>query len=687
MPDPAGNGPARPARRFGPATLRQWGEWAGLAAVAAAGAALAWWNESLTGWQRVAGWSLVGLVLAYLLRGGWVRLFGPVLFYDLVRGARRSRTYLTRCGYLALLLFFLWSVVGSQMERTVYRPQGNGYGPDPMAVREMAALAEAFFGTFMGVQFGLAVFLTPAYVAGAVAEEKERKTLEFLLATDLDSREIVLGKLAGRLGRLTLLLLTGLPVLSAVQFLGGVDPDLVLGGFAATALTVAGLAGLAILASVYARRARDAIMMAYLLVILYLALCWIGEGLVSGGVFPAGPLFPGGPTAADCLRIFAAGDPFHALSHVFSGTAGQVRQALPGVLRGYAAFYLLLTGATVTLAVLRLRPIALREAGGAARGAKRRWWRARRPVTDRPMLWKEMYHAAAPRTRVGVLLIAGLFVILSFVPPVFIVVDYVHDYFQSNTRPFYTPQLSQEFNVYVRSVGTVVACLGLLGSAVRGAAAVRVERDKDTLDALLTSPLSTHEILLAKWAGCLWGLRWPAAWLGSIYALGLVTGGLSPLALPLLSVAVFVYCGTLAAVGLWFSVVCRTTARAAVAAVFAALGMGAGHWALWLCCLPLGGHGPPDALMEFQAGLTPPFVLAAALPFGIEDHFSRGGPDGQEMILYAVVGTVCWAVVGAIVWAAVNDRFRTLTNREDVLLPEGRPLSVARAAGLPPAEK
>ncbi len=679
MPDPAGSGPARPARRFGPATLRQWGEWAGLAAVAAAGAALAWWNESLTGWQRVAGWSLLAVVLAYLLRGGWVRLFGPVLFYDLVRGARRARTYITRCGYLALLLFFLWSVVGSQMERAVYYQEGNAYGPGRPDPKQMAALAEAFFATFMGVQFGLALFLTPAYVAGAVAEEKERKTLEFLLATDLDSREIVLGKLAGRLGRLTLLLITGLPVLSAVQFLGGVDPDLVLGGFAATALTVAGLAGLAILASVHARRARDAIMMNYLLVILYLALCWLGEGLVAASVFPAGTLFPGGPTAADCVQLFAAGDPFHALSRVFSGAAGPVRTALPGVLRGYATFYLLLTGLTVTLAVVRLRPIALREAGGPKRGAKQRR-RSGRPVSDRPMLWKEMYHAAAPRTRVGVLLIAGLFVLLSFVPPVFILVDYV----QANTRPFTNPQrLASEFNMYVRSVGTTVACLGLLGAAVRGAAAVRVERDKDTLDALLTSPLSTHEILLAKWAGCLWGLRWPAAWLGSIYAMGLVTGGLSPLALPLLAAAIFVYCGTLAAVGLWYSVVCRTTARATVAAVFTALGMGVGHWALWLCCLPLGGHGPPEALMEFQAGLTPPFVLAV-LPFGLEDYSFGGGTHEQEVIVYCLVGTVCWAVVGVIVWAAVNDRFRTLTNREDVLLPEGRQPSAARAAGLPP---
>jgi len=49
----------------------------------------------------------------------------------------------------------------------------------------------------------------------AIAEEKERKTLDFLLASDLRSREIVLGKLASRLAYLTLVLLTGLPLLMA----------------------------------------------------------------------------------------------------------------------------------------------------------------------------------------------------------------------------------------------------------------------------------------------------------------------------------------------------------------------------------------------------------------------------------------------------------------------------------------
>src|SRR5438094_417338 len=82
---------------------------------------------------------------------------------------------------------------------------------------------------------------TAAYTAGAISEEKEHRTLEYLLATDLRNREIVLGKLASRLANLALLVVAGLPVLSLLQFLGGVDPDLMLATFALTGLTMASL--------------------------------------------------------------------------------------------------------------------------------------------------------------------------------------------------------------------------------------------------------------------------------------------------------------------------------------------------------------------------------------------------------------------------------------------------------------
>src|SRR5438874_2121079 len=142
------------------------------------GAILGWLSFTVLGfWIALPLWAAFGIALGVCSRQGWIKLFGPVLFYDMVRTSRRSRYAIIRIlygGFLFILLCWLMMIlqIGGRM--------GAQMGP-----RETAVLAETFFGTFMIVQLVLIALLTPAYVAGAIAEEKDRKTLEFLLATDL----------------------------------------------------------------------------------------------------------------------------------------------------------------------------------------------------------------------------------------------------------------------------------------------------------------------------------------------------------------------------------------------------------------------------------------------------------------------------------------------------------------------
>ena len=71
--------------------------------------------------------------------------------------------------------------------------------------------------------------------------EKDRRTLDFLLATRLGNAEIVLGKLAACLARFFTSLAAGLPVVLLLNLLGGVDPRLILlayGGIASTVFFV-----------------------------------------------------------------------------------------------------------------------------------------------------------------------------------------------------------------------------------------------------------------------------------------------------------------------------------------------------------------------------------------------------------------------------------------------------------------
>src|SRR5262245_34584809 len=167
----------------------------------------------------LAGLWLVGLGL--VLRQFVLSLFGPVLAFDVLRAGRKPRRIWFRVAYVVLLaLLFAWTYA-AWYESARWREQGE------IRPGDLSKLAETYFVVYMVVQFIMICVLTPAAVAGAIAEEKERRTLEFLLATDLSDREILFGKLASRFGGILMYILAGLPVLALLQFFGGIDPDLV----------------------------------------------------------------------------------------------------------------------------------------------------------------------------------------------------------------------------------------------------------------------------------------------------------------------------------------------------------------------------------------------------------------------------------------------------------------------------
>ena len=202
------------------------------------------------------------------------KLFGPLLIYDLVRTARRKQQIVLRCLYAVLLLgaFFFVYAVWAFNHNIPVRDLLAGGTADPNAV---ADFSETFFLTFLGVQYLGVCFLTPIWTAGAISEEKESRALEFLLATDLRNREIVLSLAVARLINLGLVFLTGLPVLMLLLLLGGIDSDLLLFGFAVTGLTMLSLTTLGIVVSVYASSPRQAVLRTYL---------WAGGYLVISGL-------------------------------------------------------------------------------------------------------------------------------------------------------------------------------------------------------------------------------------------------------------------------------------------------------------------------------------------------------------------------------------------------------------------
>lgn len=668
-----------------------WKVWEGIGAASllAFAGALLLSSKRLPILYQVSLWGFWIVALAFLFRRGWIRLFGPVLFYDLVRTGRRTRNILLRCVYALALLLVLYTVY-MEFADTIQMMQAYPYRSqfmDPnqrnqMLAKEMARFAESFFIMFMEVQFVGIFLLTPAFAAGAIAEEKDRRTLEYLLATDLDSREIVLGKLVSRLIGLVLLVLTGLPILSLVQLWGGVDPDLMLSGFAVSGLTILSMAGLSILCSVYTKRPRDAIVLTYLAVVAYLGLSGLSYWLIATPRVGGAPIVP--ESWSDLVDWFSSGNLLVVVHKLREAQAKGLllEQILPGLMGNYALVHGLLALGTTLLAVVRLRDVAMVESQVRRRQIWRCRWVPRPSVRGRPMLWKEInLESGLGFNWLGRIVLACIF-LASFLPAIYIASDYLLD------GPFRQPwiRVEEAVNQWVRTVGTIVASLVLLGIGIRAAGAVSGERDKQTLDSLLTSPLRTKEILFAKWLGSILSVRWALLWLCVIWALGALTGGLDRTCLPWLVLAWCVYAAFMAVLGLFFSTIHSTTQRASIWTLTVTGFAFGGHWVFsyFLCLLLPAAWGsqslsPADLLWHTQwFGMTPPVALSW-MAFRVESFYigylqslTTGRDNVMGAFLGIAIGLVIWAGLTWCLWKLTVRRFNILAGRRKIQIVDKR---------------
>ena len=243
------------------------------------------------------------------------------------------------------------------------------------------------------------------------------------------------------------------------------------------------------------------------------------------------------------------------------------------------------------------------------------------------MIWKEVL--ADPGLRLHWLgrAVVWFLVLASFLPVAIIAYQALEGTIDSplrffGNRPGPWEALAENTQLWVvRIAGTGVASLLLLAVAVRASSTVSLERDRQTLDSLLTTPLDSDAMLFGKWLGAVLSVRRGWIWLGALWGIGVVTGGLHPFGFVLLVGSWFVYAAFLAGLGTWFSTISRTTLLSTTWTLLCAVGAALGHWLIWLCCIPImiARSGPaPDALewvVKYQVGFTPVLNLAVTSSF------------------------------------------------------------------------
>ena len=87
----------------------------------------------------------------------------------------------------------------------------------------MARFGATIFQILAPLQLALAPFFAPLLTAGAVAHEKDRRTLILLLMTNLSNGELVLGKLFASLLQVLVVLGAAAPLFFLIALFGGIS--------------------------------------------------------------------------------------------------------------------------------------------------------------------------------------------------------------------------------------------------------------------------------------------------------------------------------------------------------------------------------------------------------------------------------------------------------------------------------
>ncbi len=375
-------------------------------------------------------------------------LFGAVFERELAIAPRSRALYVARALYAGLLVAILatcWLVVtATQSVETV---------------GDSARFGATLLKILAPLQMVLSLTVAAMLAAISVTSEKDRRTLEMLLVSDLSDRELVVGKLAGSLLQVVLLVFSAAPVFALAAVFGGVTAGQLVRLFVVTLAASLAAASVATAVAFWKETTFQAIA-----ITVFLIVAWAAAGEVVRGLF--------GEEAGRGLSPARA---------VFDAIAASTA-APSSILR-----FLGVTGAIVlvanAIAIRWVRPWNLvqepvrRRAAGAAH--------AIRTIRGNPVFWKETCTAAHGRT---IVLVRLAWLLL----------------FAAAVHGLWREVRSDRPDAAAAAIAVVpMAIASLLAVATLGVTSITTERDRGCFDLLLVSDLTPAEIVWGKLAGVL----------------------------------------------------------------------------------------------------------------------------------------------------------------------------------------
>jgi ABC-type transport system involved in multi-copper enzyme maturation permease subunit len=185
-------------------------------------------------------------------------LDNPVMQRELLVNLRMGRSF---------FFLLLYQVLLGIVVLTAW-PQPEAGKLDLTTNSQDAEQTKQLINLFFVGQFVLASLMVPSFAAGTITGEKERHTYEMLLASPLRPGAIVLGKLVASLAHLAILIFASLPIVMLCLPLGGIQFFELLAAYFALLVSIGTFGMIAVACSAYFARTSHSLVASYLLILL-----------------------------------------------------------------------------------------------------------------------------------------------------------------------------------------------------------------------------------------------------------------------------------------------------------------------------------------------------------------------------------------------------------------------------------
>jgi ABC-type Na+ efflux pump permease subunit len=396
---------------------------------------------------------------------------------------RRGRHFLYRAAYpfaLLILILTAWQVLaGTQIIRNT---------------GDFARFGGTLFQIMAPLQLALVLFSAALWSAASVAAEKDRRTLDLILLTNLTSAQYVLGKLLGSLLMVWMLILAALPLFALSLFFGGISARQVLDVFVVTGATSLWGSSLGTTIALWREKTFQTLAITCTLIVLWVVFWEIVAGGAAGESWLSYSTQSWSQALSPWRAVLAATQPFESSSHG------------PGGVAAFVGCTLLMAACLALWGITRFRVWnpprepgrarrLLDESEGRVDSASRALGsatvpRRARPVWTNPILWREVRTWAYGRK---LLLVRGGYLALCAIA----------------VAGLYALGRG-EAGLSTVAVATALAPLFVLSLVLVNAQSVTsitTERDYKALDLLLVTDLTAREFIYGKLVGALYNTK------------------------------------------------------------------------------------------------------------------------------------------------------------------------------------